>query len=236
MASFIQENDNSAGATPATTITVALTGVVAGRLIAIFVKQEGVTDCGMVVTDGIGNTLTARTKQANPGPNSWGQWHTYLAPSSGDFTYTCTFSPSSTATYPAIFVYEIAPAAGMVWAYDTESTSNGTSTSLTSGNFTTTGPGIVLVGYAEITGATLSNHAVNSAAADRVDETAFTATIAWIKTHGTGFTGAATATLSTGDDWVAAAVAYTEVWSGGSMGYFRGNRLRPRIFAPGHAR
>lgn len=208
-ATIVQENDASGDGTAVTTFPVSLTGVTAGNLIAVFTKQEGGTDCTMTVTDGIGNTLTGLTRQANSAGSSWGQLHYYIAPSSGNFTYTCTFSPASTAIYPAIFVYEVSCVG--TWQYDGQATANGNSTALNSGNATAQGPnGFGICGYAEATSATLSTHLIGGVAAGRVDSVPSTATICWARVFTSGFTSSGSATLSSAETWAACFAVFTE--------------------------
>jgi hypothetical protein len=206
---IVQENDNSSDGAPYTTFTVSLTGVTAGNLITVFTKQESGTDCTMTVTDGIGNTLTGLTRQVNTAGTSWGQLHYYIAPSSGNFTYTCTFSPSATATYIAIFVYEVSCAGS--WQYDGQATANGNSTAINSGNATAQGPnGFGICGYAEYTGSPVTSHLIGGVAADRVDTVATTATRCWARVFTSGFTGAGSATITPAGTWAACFAVFTE--------------------------
>lgn len=209
MASVVQENDNDSSSTAQVSIAVSLTGVTIGNTIAVFSKAEGASVSTHVVTDGIGNTLQALTRVANPAPDSWGQWHYYTCPSSGNYTYTCTFTPAT--DFPSIFVYELTPSVGNTLAFDVEKQGNGNSSSMTSGNFTTAGAGIALCGYAEIISVAVSSAQINGVAADRFDGVPSNITKVWTLAYGSGFTGAATATLSTASNYALTVLAFKEV-------------------------
>lgn len=212
MATIVQENDNESATSAQASLAVSLTNVQQGNLIAVFVKQEAVSTT-ITVSDGT-DSLTAATKKANVGGNSWGQWFYLLNANPGSRTYTASFSPST--DFPSIFAYEIQATVLFPyrcgWKFDTEALNNGNGTALSSGNMVVTGTrGIAFGGYVEFFSTTLSSVQINGVAADRVDTLPSNSTVAWAKTHTAGFTGAATATISSSVDWAACAIAFAEV-------------------------
>jgi hypothetical protein len=215
VATFVQDgyNDNSTGSSVAS-IAVALTGVTAGNLIAVWVKHEG-TSTSITVSDGT-TTLTAATYKANGSANSFGQWHYLLSANSGNKTYTATFGASR--SFPTIIVFEYSITGS--WAFQAQNTATGTSTSPNSGNFTTTGTdGVAFGGYAENSTNFTSSEQINGVAADGSKRTAAAGdprcyTTAWRKTFTSGYTGAASATLASAE-WVCCGIAFGVSGGGG---------------------
>jgi hypothetical protein len=199
MASIVQETDNGIGTTGQSSIAAGSLTFTAGNLIAAFVKFEETSSTATI------SGFTAATKQVNSAGTSWGQWFYQLSASGGSLNVTANFSPST--DYPSIFVYEVSGTG--TWAFDAESTANGSSTALNSGNMSVAGSdGIALGGYAEYTLATVSSAQINGVAADRTDTCVNTFSVAWAKTHSSGFTGAATATLSSAETWAVCGIAF----------------------------
>lgn len=201
-----QLNSNNSGATPQANLTVALTGVGAGNLIAVWTKHEGAT-VGVSVSDGT-TTLTAATKTTHGNGDLEGQWHYLLSANSGNKTYTMTFAGGVSRPFLAMIVYECSDA-GNTFTLDGENGTSGNGTAITSNNFTTTATdGITFGGYAEYSTDAVTNQQVNGVAATLTQLSGNTFTAAWRRTFSAGFTGAATATIASAQDWVVRGIAF----------------------------
>lgn len=212
MATIVQEIDSEATVTSSSLAAGSLT-FTAGNLIAVFVKWEGATTTTI-------SGFTAGTKQGNPTPTAWGQWFYKLSATGGALDVTANFSPDT--QYPEIFVYEVS--ASGTWEFDTQATANGTSTAPSSGNMTVAGPeGVAFGGYAEYTGETFSAALINGVAADRTDSPPTLYARAWAKVHASGFTGAASATLTNSPEWACCGIAFKATAGGPSAPMFRGS-------------
>jgi hypothetical protein len=206
MATIVQEIDNDAPGSGFAFLAAGSLTFTAGNLIAAFVKFEGVSSTVTI------SGFTPATKQANPAPDSWGQWFYKLSATGGALDVTANFSPAT--NFPSIFVYEIN--ASGVWTLDTEATANGSSTAPDSGAMTVAGPeGVAFGGYAEISGLAVSAALINGAAADRTDTVAPNATVAWAKVHAAGFTGSASCTISSSESWACCGIAFKAAAGGG---------------------
>jgi hypothetical protein len=134
-AAYVQGNKNSADS--GTSITVTLSGVTAGNLICLFVAWN--VDTTATASDGT-DSLIALTKANASGRN--GQLFYLLSSSSGNKTYTVSFSES--CNWQIVWVMEFS---GGTWTLDGETSGTGTGTAATSGDISTTGAdGIVVYG------------------------------------------------------------------------------------------
>jgi len=195
-----------------TTTTAQLLTVTAGNLIALWVKHEG-TAVTITASDGT-TSFTARTKTSHTNNDLHGQWFYLLSSvASGTVTYTATFSTAR--AFKRMIVFEFDPTGSA--AYDTEalSATNANGTSLTSGNLTTTAnDSLVLGGYGDYSAANLTAMQINGVNAANIrgadDSTGTTQDIsaAWSRTPTATFTGAATATLASANDYVLNAIAF----------------------------
>ena len=212
MATIVQEIDSEATVTSSSLAAGSLT-FTAGNLIAVFVKWEG--DATTTISG-----FTAGTKQGNPTPTAWGQWFYKLSATGGALDVTANFSPDT--QYPEIFVYEVS--ASGTWEFDTQATANGTSTAPSSGNMTVAGPeGVAFGGYSEFSNETLSAALINGVAADRTDSPPTFYARTWAKVHASGFTGAASATLTNSPEWACCGIAFKATAGGPSAPMFRGS-------------
>ena len=213
MATIVQEIDSETNGTASSLAAGSLT-FTAGNLIAVFVKWEGIDTTTTI------SGFTAGTKQANPTSRAWGQWFYKLSATGGALDVTANFSPSTES--PEMFVYEVS--ASGTWSLDTQATANGISTAPSSGNMTVAGPeGVAFGGYAEYTGETFSAALINGVAADRTDSPPTLYARAWAKVHASGFTGAASATLTNSPEWACCGIAFKATAGGPSAPMFRGS-------------
>lgn len=197
---YVQESEGQ-GDTSATTVAVAQTGVAVGNAKVCWVKYEGATTT-ITVSDGT-SSLTADTLgQQTHSNNNFHAEFFYLLSSvaSGSVTYTATFGAS--VPYRVIMCWEYSYSGTLV--YDTSQFGQGSSTSLASGNITTTGTDeVVVAGYGEFSAETLSSMQINGVAANHTHQLFspnFTAT--WDRVVSATFTGQATATIAASADWM----------------------------------
>lgn len=201
-------------------LPVTVTNVAVGDLIVVICKWEGTTTtCS--VSDG--TTAIAQTTvgvQNNGGAN--GEPHLavfYLLASvaSGSVTYTPTLGANK--VFRDTVAFAVTPPTGTTVSLDgTAAGSSATSgTAANSGNTTTTGTNGMSVGaYAEF-GATLTLPLVNAVRKDTYAVASATGNSAgWMTAYTSGFTGAATGTLSASNRWDAQVVSFKATAASGS--------------------
>lgn len=208
---------NSNGATASASsnsIAVALANVSVGDLIAVWVKWEaGTTTCA--VSDG-----TTSLTQYVPGVLTYtGAGEPsgvlfYLLSSVASGTVTYTASLGAARTWRDIVVMSYTPSAGTVAADGTAGVgAQGQGTAVSSGNVTTTGTdGVAFGGYSEY-GSALTSPKINNVVAAQTQKSGATNSELWSITYSSGFTGAATGTI-TFNNWVGGVIAFKITASG----------------------
>src|SRR3990172_8935178 len=187
---FVQSASNSIDVA-GTTITVALTGVAAGNLIALWVKHEGAATT-ITASDGT-DTFTGATKEDHANGDLSGRFLYLLASSAGNKTYTATFGAS--VPYSRIHVYEYSYTGTP--SLDVQNTAEGSSTAPNSGNFTTTGTDEVCFGgNGEYISQVATSPLINGLAADGsiINSPVNSHTASWRRVFTSTFTGAASIT------------------------------------------
>jgi hypothetical protein len=189
---FVQQNSAAANGSAAT-ITVALTGVGAGNLIVLFACHETVQDT-ITASDGT-TSLTGLTRHDFVGGSGSGRFLYLLSANSGDKTYTVTFG--SAAQFRKVFVWEYSYSGTAEFDQENSNESNGGTSSITSGNITTTGTDeVVLAGNWAYSASFPSDEQINGVAADNIDHDGNDGS-SWDSIVTATFTGQATATRGT---------------------------------------
>jgi hypothetical protein len=144
--------------------------------------------------------------EANSGTSVYGQWFYLLSATSGDKTFTATFSPAVNS--PEIFVTEVRRASG-TWALDAQNTGSGSSNSALSGTINASTDSFVFGGYGPSgTGEILSATKINAVEAFQPPYTPQDGAI-WYRTLTAAFTGgAASATMGGSAGWVCDIIAF----------------------------
>lgn len=195
-------------------ISVQLTGIQAGDLIAACVKHEG-ADTTRSISDGTSTLTAAPTTEQN---HSGGEPHSecfYLLSSvaTGSPTYTLTLGGNREYKRMVVYAYRYTGTA----SFDTSNSGQGTGTAIASGAITTTGTDEVVFGfYGEYTTATLSSVNINGSAADQTQTAGAASSAMWSRVFtGTFSSGQATATASASDRWTSAVMAFKASGGGG---------------------
>lgn len=211
----ITQTEGTRASASDTTLSAVVEGLAAGSLVAVYVTHEGAATT-MTVSDGDSYTPRTKVTAASAGNDLHGQWFYLLSSSAGDRTVTVTWAAARIERQMIVIVATYTGTA----AYDTEPSGGGTSgssTAVSSGNFTTTGTvGLVLGGYGNYSGSEIQSlPLINGVSADTAkasdDDTSapYNANaLLWGKVTSGTFTGAATATLSPTGDWMCGAIAF----------------------------
>ena len=212
--------------------TIALTGVTAGSLIALYVKWEG-TGSISAVSDGT-SAFSAGTQVSHGNGDLHGQWWYLLSSvASGDLTYTTTNSGTVTFKRLRIWEFSYADTASL----DAQAAASGTSAAPSSGTMTYSGAAntVVLGGYGEYSGETISSMLTNGDAADlTTGET--TVAVSWEKVYTSApSNGAASATLGSSRVWIVNGIAFKATAGGATpaFGLSYGQRSVQRGLARG---
>lgn len=203
--SFTYVNANAAGGGSSSvgSIGVAVTGVHAGDLVVVGVKFEGSTTT-VSVSDGT-TTFTQDPDGVQGNAGSQEPWTcvSYLLSSvaSGTLTYTATFGANRTWTSICVMVYT--PSAAC--SFDNSNTGTGNSTAVSSGSTVIAGTDGVAFGFYGEYGNAINVLLINGLAAEHsifVDPTGNTQhDVLWSRAYSSGFTGAASGSLSSAERW-----------------------------------
>lgn len=192
--------------------SIALTGVTAGNIIAMWIDWESSPTTSLSVSDGT-SSLTM-CSLANNGGNELGQWAYLLSANSGNKTYTITGGP----TFSAIVIFEFTPPAGKTIAFAGEATpATGSSTTPTSGGLTFSGADsyLVLGGEGNFSGNATSAQLINGAAAYEAVSSGGNNGDAWYNALTTSLSGTTAAATIGSAAWVCNAIAFSATTAGG---------------------
>jgi hypothetical protein len=190
----------------ATTLTVSVSGITAGNLLVCYVKNLGATTVSSVSGNASGAWTASPANVQHANGDMSARFFYLLNANASDTTITITFS-ASTGGKSAI-ISEWHPNTPAL--FDTSAGSSGTGTSVSSGNVTTAGAGLVLGGYANYDfGAHSALMAIGGVGGVNCPavEPGFTNRTWGVQTSGT-ITGAATTTLSFSTAWIGNAIAF----------------------------
>lgn len=212
------------GSGSSTTLALVVTGIHAGDLIVVGVKWEG-GDTTVSVSDGT-TTLTADPDGHNSrGLNDPRSCVFYLLSSvaSGSVTYTVTFGAAR--SWRSITVMAYTPSASCT--LEDSHSGNGSSTAVNSGNIITVGTDGLAFGFYGEFGSALTSPLINGVAPDQTQVSGGPDSqrdTLWSKSYSSGFTGAASGTISS-LDWLCTAIAFKIAGGGGGGGGARLSRL-----------
>jgi hypothetical protein len=210
---FVQKNATVSQDASATTVAVTLTGVGAGNLIVLVVRHEN-TPVTITASDGT-TSLTAGNKITHSNNDFNGQMFYLLSANAGTVTYTATFS--SSRPYRAIIAEEYSYVGTAV--LDVQATgAYGTSTSIQSDSFATTGSDeVVIAGFFNYnsTSNMATPHIDTSTPDDYTMYSGSTKIGIASKTFGSTFTGYTDAVIDVSDPWIALALAFKIISGGG---------------------
>ncbi len=213
---FVQSNSDWSdlgGGTPAASLGVALTGVGAGNLIALWCKHEGAATT-YSVSDGT-TTLTNGTIVNHSNNDLHGLWAYLLVGNSGNKTYTVTFGASR--PYVRVHVWEFSYTGTL--SLDTQNTGSGNGAAPASGAITTAGTDEVVFGsYGEYNAGVVTSPLINGAAAtgSRINSPLGSLAASWYRLPGATFAGGtASCSITIGDDWLCNVIAFTTNGGGG---------------------
>lgn len=210
MAFTFSKSVASAASSSGTTKAETVVGVVAGSLVVCWAKWENNNTVTMTAfaetTNGSKSADGFSTAIVNTTPPVQGRYAYIFSGTGGDITYTATFSAS--AAFIRLIILTFTYTAGSVAADGTDAGSTGNSTAPNSGNMTTTGTDGLSCGAAAITNAVvLSSPLINGLAGSNLTNSG-TSVDMWDKTYSTGFTGAASATYASSDNWVCSIISF----------------------------
>lgn len=162
----IQGTHNGNNNTAQTSINVSLNGVVAGDLIVIAVGWA-YEDASASCADDLSNPLEANTlSRYSPTAGANCQFFWYVCPTSGDRTFTVTFTSAGGVDYPRIIAVEFRAQTAGIWTAGQENQGSGSGTSVDAGALDyPSAYGIVLATASIDTGSTTSNEQINGQAA-----------------------------------------------------------------------
>ena len=208
---YIQKQSASADAS-GTALNVTVTSTGAARILVVWCKWEGAN--GSILSISGGGTWVNGTLKDHTNGDLHGQFAYVLSSTSGTTTVTMTLSAARTFRRIHFWEFSYAGTASL----DAQITNSSTgATAITSTNITTTGTDeVVLGGYGEYSGDTVTSPLINAVAAAQslIDSPASTYTGSWERIVTATFTGAATATLSAADPWVCNAISLKAVAGG----------------------
>ncbi len=211
---FVQSNStaDSSGA-PQASLGVALTGVGAGNLVAVWTKFEGAATT-VSVSDGT-SAFTNGTMVDHSNGDLHGSWSYLLVGNSGNKTFTATFGASR--PYPRVHVWEFSYTGTLV--LDAQNTGSGNGATPASGAITTAGTDEVVLGsYGEYNAGLVTAPLINGAAADgsRINSPLGSLSASWYRLPGATFAGGtASCSITIGDDWLCNVIAFTTDAGGG---------------------
>jgi hypothetical protein len=190
-----------------TTSDVSVTGVNSADAVQIVVKWEGGDTTVTVADSGGTDNFTAGEKVVHGNTDLCMQtFYLTSATVTGSVTYRATFA--SARNYKGLACVVVTPDSGETVTLDDSNSGSGTSTSVSSGNIALSGSDIsVLAAYGPYSVANTSSHQINGSATGVTVTSTYTYGIAWYARYTSSFTGAATCTLDSSNDWVCAAVA-----------------------------
>lgn len=202
----------------ASSLTIAETSasVAAGDLVVVWVKWEnGATTVSC--SDG-----TSSLTNWGPGNLSVGGadqrgtlFYLLSSVATGTVTYTATFGAGRSWRGMCVMVYRPSAAASLD---GTATGTSGTSTAANSGNLTTTGTdGVAFGAYGEF-GDPIASPLINGSAADQFRDNSASGSsreALWAKSYTSGFTGAASGTLSAVNQWICGVIAFKIAAGGG---------------------
>lgn len=159
------------------------------------------------LSDGTSTFTQAATPQAFGGGAAQIAMHYLLSSvATGSVTYTLTYGAAR--TYRSMVIFQFRPSAPVTFGSATSA--SGTSTAISSGNLPVSGSDILAIAAAfsfNTANMAALSPLINGVAADGQANNSYT--LAWYRAAAAGFTGAATATFGSSDDW------------GALLGYFR---------------
>lgn len=178
--------------------------VSANSVVVVYVKNE-TAQTASSCTNSAGVAFTAATQKTHANNDLHGRFFYQLGATAAT-NLTVVFS-SSAATFKRVEVFYGISSTPPV--FDTESVNSGTGTAISSGNLTPVGAGLVLGGYSEYSGGTLSGLLIGTNSGVNIpdNEPSFNTRMWAVQTSGTN-TVAATATLSASGAWVCNAIAF----------------------------
>lgn len=195
--SLVQSNSNG-------DVTVTLTGVTAGNLVAVFFSGSFATPpTDITCSDGT-STLTKAT--TSNGTYQVNQWYYIIAANSGDRTYTIS---NNEGLAPYTIAYEFDYTGTIV--LDKENHGAGNGTAVSSGNVTTTGgttSQLMLAGASAYGGGNMGSYQIAGENATASIESVVGSNAAWYRIVTANTTGAGTATDSSAGDWAAQIITF----------------------------
>ncbi|MBX4191715.1 MAG: hypothetical protein KW804_02875, partial [Candidatus Doudnabacteria bacterium] len=214
---FVNDGTNGNSASGAS-LTASVTGVHAGDLVVVAVKWEAtdttITVCDDGVTCAAGHVFTETSAgHAADGNGGFGSiFYLLSSTSSGNVTYTVTWSAARTFRDVGVMVYTPPAAASLD---GTPAKNNGSSAAFASGSITTTGTTGLAFGYFGDVGQTLTSPQINGSAADRSKTFGLTPnSLLWSKAYAAGFTGQATGTVTPSGLWFGGVIAFKAATTG----------------------
>lgn len=234
--SFIGGVTGSADGSGTTLDASAALTLQAGDVIVTWSKWEGATAPTLSVADtGAGNACTTTTLIDGSGA-FFGGFAYLLSSGAGSITFRQTLSAAR--TFRRFIVGQWRPDSGDVVTYQADGGAFGSSAAPNSGNITVSGSDLLVCGaYGEFAAADTSAEQINGVAATEVTGSPINFTSMWYRLVGSGFTGAASATISA-NDWICGAIGFSS--DPGTPDPMNPHAilktLRPAIFKPGHVR
>lgn len=193
--------------------------VAAGDSLVVWVKHEGASTTIAVADTGGGNSFTfdAADKQ-NHSNGDLSATFGYLLSASADASFVGRLTLGAARAFRTIQVWQFRPDAGETVTKDQSNDAQGSSGSISSGNITTTGTDVIVVGgYGEYTANNSSAHqigGVNATAVMQSQTALANFTASWYRILSATMTGAATCTNSSAD-WIGAVIALKSEAAGG---------------------
>lgn len=187
--------------------------VQAGDLLVCWVKHEGTPTTIAVADTGSGNSFTfdAEDKEDHSN-NDLSTSFGYVLEATADASFTGRLTLGAARTFRTIQVWQFRPDTGEVFTKDQSNSAQGSSGSINSGNITTTGDDVaVLGGYGEHVGNNSSAHqigGVNATAVMQSQTAGANFTASWYRILSATMTNGAATCTNTDADWTGAIIAF----------------------------
>ena len=209
---FVDSDGVGEAASSTTVVTPGLT-VNAGDLVVVLVTREGSEANTLSVSDGTSTLTEWSVGQKDAGQFTLDVFYILASVASGtnSVVYTATFGAARGYRNIAAMVFTPPAAASLD---GTPVAAFGTSTSLASGNITTTGTDGVAFGFYAEYGQDLGSEQINGVALARKQEATGLRGELWQIAYSAGFTGQATATLGVSAPWIGGVIAFNAAAGG----------------------
>jgi len=215
--SVIQSGNSTLSESSNQYVSASLTGVAAGAMIVCHIGWES-TSATPTIDDGT-NSADGYGAVYHHTSGNYSRWAYFFNSIGGNLTFEVDYGTS--VPYRVLHVWEVDPD-GKVLAYDQDVGNTGTGTAINSSSLSFTGPhGIVFGSHRGYGGGYVTGTPqINSVNADgsKINTPSTSWDSTWYRIVTSGFSGAASATISSSDSWICSAISFyvVEAMPGGT--------------------